>query len=87
MKGMYQIMITSPNFWLGFVFIPLTTLLFDFVVKRFAIIFNIKMLYFLYSICTTVRPSPREKLCSVEKKKTVGCHITDLSGGQIEEVR
>nr|CAD2144792.1 unnamed protein product [Meloidogyne enterolobii] len=72
MKGMYQIMITSPNFWLGFVFIPLTTLLFDFVVK---------------SICTTVRPSPREKLCSVEKKKTVGCHITDLSGGQIEEVR
>ncbi|CAK5037103.1 unnamed protein product [Meloidogyne enterolobii] len=72
MKGMYQIMITSPNFWLGFVFIPLTTLLFDFVVK---------------SICTTVRPTPREKLCSVEKKKTVGCHITDLSGGQIEEVR
>uniref|UniRef100_A0A1I8B4S0 Phospholipid-transporting ATPase n=1 Tax=Meloidogyne hapla TaxID=6305 RepID=A0A1I8B4S0_MELHA len=72
MKGMYQMMIISPNFWLGFVFIPLTTLLFDFVVK---------------SICTSLRPSPREKLCSVEKKKTVGCHITDLSGGQIEEVR
>jgi len=46
MKGMYQIMITSPNFWLGFVFIPLTTLLFDFVVKRFAIIFNIKNVVF-----------------------------------------
>lgn len=79
---MYQIMITSPNFWLGFVFIPLTTLLFDFVVKRF--VFNILKHFFLHSICTTIKPSPREKLCSIEKKRTVGCHITDLSGGQIE---
>lgn len=35
MSGMAWIMMSSPTFWLAFIFIPLTTLLWDLVLKRF----------------------------------------------------
>uniref|UniRef100_A0A914I0U0 Phospholipid-transporting ATPase n=1 Tax=Globodera rostochiensis TaxID=31243 RepID=A0A914I0U0_GLORO len=67
MSGMFMIMVSSPSFWMALIFIPVTTLLFDFVVKSF---------------CTSLRPSPRERFCLREKRRTlVGCNITDLDGG------
>uniref|UniRef100_A0A183C8H2 Phospholipid-transporting ATPase n=1 Tax=Globodera pallida TaxID=36090 RepID=A0A183C8H2_GLOPA len=74
MSGMFMIMVSSPSFWMALIFIPVTTLLFDFVVKSF---------------CTSLRPSPRERFCLREKRRTlVGCNITDLDGSvRREEVR
>ncbi|KAL3105938.1 hypothetical protein niasHT_024995 [Heterodera trifolii] len=74
MRGMFTIMVSSPPFWMALIFIPFATLLFDFVAKSF---------------CTSINPSPRERFCLRDKRRTlVGCNVTDLDGSvRREEVR
>ncbi|KAI6188055.1 Phospholipid-transporting ATPase [Aphelenchoides besseyi] len=54
MSGMARIMMTSPIFWAGLLFIPTSTLLVDFVIR---------------TLQTTFYPSPREIVCLKEKGK------------------
>ncbi|KAI6241009.1 PhoLip-ATPase-C domain-containing protein [Aphelenchoides fujianensis] len=53
-SGMWWIMMSSPLFWMGMIFIPATTLLADFVIR---------------TLQTTFYPSPREIVCLKEKGK------------------
>uniref|UniRef100_A0A914HZA1 Phospholipid-transporting ATPase n=1 Tax=Globodera rostochiensis TaxID=31243 RepID=A0A914HZA1_GLORO len=54
MSGMFMIMVSSPSFWMALIFIPVTTLLFDFVVK---------------SLCSSLWPSPRDRFCLMDKRR------------------
>ncbi|KAI1710341.1 cation transport ATPase (P-type) domain-containing protein [Ditylenchus destructor] len=56
MSGMAWIMTQSPSFWAACLFIPLSTLLLDFVVK---------------GVCTNLYPTPRERLALMEQGKRV----------------
>ncbi|KAI1710667.1 cation transport ATPase (P-type) domain-containing protein [Ditylenchus destructor] len=56
MSGMATMMTRSPSFWAACLFIPISTLLLDFVVK---------------GVCTNVFPTPRERLALMEQGKRV----------------
>lgn len=47
MNGMFGIMVSSPNFWIALIFIPASTLLFDFIVKRYFLLICTEIPIFL----------------------------------------